>query len=35
VRGIVSLHQLGSPREWTEDEIAACHAAAARVGELI
>lgn len=35
VRGIVSLHQLGSPREWTETEIKACRATAARVGELI
>jgi GAF domain-containing protein len=35
VRGIVSLHQLGSPRQWTQDEIAACSAAAAGVAELI
>jgi GAF domain-containing protein len=35
VRGIVSLHQLGSPRHWTEAEIDACRAAAARVGELV
>jgi len=35
VRGIVSLHQLGSPRPWTEEEIAACSAAAVRVAELI
>ena len=34
VTGIVSLHQLGSPREWTEDEIEACRAAVARVAEL-
>jgi GAF domain-containing protein len=34
VAGIVSLHQLGSPRRWTEEEIAACRAAATRVGEL-
>ena len=33
--GIVSLHQLGSPRRWTEDEIEACTAAAARVGQLL
>jgi GAF domain-containing protein len=33
--GIVSLHQLGSPRRWTEAEIESCRAAAARVGELI
>jgi len=35
VRGIVSLHQLGSPRPWTDEEIAACSAAAVRVAELI
>jgi GAF domain-containing protein len=35
VAGIVSLHQLGSPRQWTEDEIEACRAAAARVAELL
>jgi GAF domain-containing protein len=35
VHGIVSLHQLGSPRRWTDDEIAACSAAAASVAELI
>jgi GAF domain-containing protein len=35
VAGIVSLHQLGSPRHWTEEEIEACRAAAARVGELL
>jgi GAF domain-containing protein len=33
--GIVSLHQLGSPRRWTEDEIEACNATAARVGQLL
>jgi GAF domain-containing protein len=33
--GIVSLHQLGSPRRWSEDEIEACRAAATRVGELL
>jgi GAF domain-containing protein len=33
--GIVSLHQLGSPRRWTEGEIESCRAAAARVGELL
>jgi GAF domain-containing protein len=32
---IVSVHQLGSPRRWTEDEIDACTAAAARVGQLL
>jgi len=35
VCGIVSLHQLGAPRRWTEDEIEACRAAAARVAELL
>lgn len=35
VVGIVSLHQLGEPRQWTEDEISACRSAAARVAELI
>lgn len=35
VKGIVSLHQLGSPRRWTEAEVEACRAAAARVAELI
>jgi GAF domain-containing protein len=34
-KGIVSLHQLGSPRRWTEAEVEACRAAAARVAELI
>jgi GAF domain-containing protein len=33
--GIVSVHQLGSPRRWTEDEIEACSATAARVGQLL
>ena len=32
---IVSLHQLGTPRSWTEAEAAACTRAAARVGELL
>ena len=31
VEGIVSLHQLGLPRQWTDEEIGACSAAAARV----
>jgi GAF domain-containing protein len=35
VEGIVSLHQLGAAREWTDGEIDACSAAAARVAELI
>jgi GAF domain-containing protein len=33
--GIVSLHQLGSPRRWTEEEIEACSATATRVGQLL
>lgn len=32
---IVSLHQLGSPRTWTDDEAAACTRAATRVAELL
>ena len=32
---IVSLHQLGNPRRWAEDEIAAASLAARRVGELL
>ena len=35
VTAIVSLHQLGSPREWTAKEIEACRAIADQVGELI
>jgi len=35
VAGIVSLHQLGSPRHWTDEEIESCRAAAARTAELI
>ena len=35
VAGIISLHQLGSPRRWTEEEIEACRAAATRIGELL
>ena len=35
VVGIVSLHQLGEPRHWTDEEIDSCCAAAARVGELL
>jgi GAF domain-containing protein len=35
VAGIVSLHQLGSPRHWTEAEVDACRSAAARVAELL
>jgi GAF domain-containing protein len=32
---IVSLHQLGKPRRWTADEVAAASRAAERVGELL
>ncbi len=32
---IVSLHQLGRTRRWTEDEIAAASETARRVGELL
>jgi GAF domain-containing protein len=32
---IVSLHQLGNPRRWTEAEIAAASLTARRVGELL
>lgn len=32
---ILSLHQLGAPRRWSEDEIAAATAAAERVRELL
>jgi GAF domain-containing protein len=32
---IVSLHQLGSPRRWTADEVAAASLAAQRVGEVL
>jgi GAF domain-containing protein len=35
VIGIVSLHQLGAPRRWTEAEIAACGDTAARLEELL
>ena len=35
VAGILSLHQLGSPRQWTAEEIESCWATAARVAELI
>lgn len=35
VAGIVSLHQLGEPRHWTDEEIESCRAAAARVAELL
>jgi len=32
---IVSLHQLGSPRDWGDEEIGACTRAAARLEELL
>jgi GAF domain-containing protein len=35
VIGIVSLHQLGTPRHWTTAEIAACRDAAAHLAELL
>lgn len=35
VAGIVSLHQLGAPRNWTPEEIEACSAAAARLEGLL
>jgi GAF domain-containing protein len=35
VTAIVSLHQLGRTRHWTEDEIATASDAARRVGELL
>jgi len=35
VAAIVSLHQLGRTRRWTEDEIAAASRAAEKVGELL
>ncbi len=35
VGGIVSVHQLGSPRSWTAAEIAGCSEAAAELAELI
>jgi GAF domain-containing protein len=35
VAAIVSLHQLGRTRQWTEDEIAKAGATAEQVGELL
>jgi GAF domain-containing protein len=35
VVAIVSLHQLGRTRRWTEDEIAAASETARKVGELL
>jgi GAF domain-containing protein len=33
--GILSLHQLGSPRRWTDAEVTAATRAAARISELL
>ena len=35
VIGIVSVHELRTPRHWTDDEIAACDAAAGRLAEIL
>jgi GAF domain-containing protein len=35
VVGIVSVHQLGTPRQWTAAEIEACRTAAILLGELL
>jgi GAF domain-containing protein len=35
VAAIVSVHQLGSPRAWTDDEARACRRAADRIAELL
>jgi len=35
VRAIVSLHQLGAPRTWSDDEVALATATAERVKELL
>jgi GAF domain-containing protein len=35
LEAIVSVHQLGSPRGWTDDEVAAATGAAERVRELL
>jgi hypothetical protein len=35
LRAIVSVHQLGSPRHWTDAEVAAAARAAKRVSELL
>jgi GAF domain-containing protein len=35
LRAVVSLHQLGLPRSWSDDEIAAATRAAERVRELL
>lgn len=33
--GILSLHQLGTPRAWDDREITACTRAAAQIGDLL
>jgi hypothetical protein len=35
VAAIVSVHQLGSPRQWSKDEADACRLAATRLAELL
>jgi GAF domain-containing protein len=35
VAAILSVHQLGSPRSWTGDEVQACRQAAARTAEAL
>jgi GAF domain-containing protein len=35
VAAIVSVHELGSPRRWSEDEADACRRAAARLAKLL
>jgi GAF domain-containing protein len=35
LRAVVSLHQLGQPRRWAADEVAAAAEAAAQVAELL
>jgi GAF domain-containing protein len=35
VKAILSLHQLGEPRAWTDEEIERCRVTADRIGELL
>ena len=35
LRAIVSLHQLGAPRTWSNDEVAACTRAAEQIAALL
>jgi GAF domain-containing protein len=35
VAGILSVHQLATPRQWTQEEASACRQAAARIAELL